>query len=589
MSERHEIQTRRSRTLDQSPHGTVTRRRNRHSADASAPDLRSLHEDATPTTAQTRRSPYADAAPSGAPRSPYADAAPSGPARSPYTDELSLADIASSDVRGLDIARSDSAGSDATLRRRRDRRGKGPQVDDSGEVVELDLSQSSRSQARQQRADVRRAQRLRNRVAVGVAVAAIGTVGGTVGMMTGVLPFSDHITTVSDDHNPSPTPTGESSSHSPLPEVSPTGTPTSTASPSGSPTASPTTSGSPSPSGATPGTNTARPSTSTKGRGTVALRGSAVGGWYAGGSGIGIPDGKFQDWLGQPVTVAATWADTSDEVQRTLSGLSDYRDWKGALDIAVGGTVLGSGESYSSAANGAYDDRWRAAARVLAETRRNATGPTFVRPFHEMNGDWYSNWVVTKDNSADYKKAFARMAGIFRQEMPSVYIVFSPNFGDTTGLPISYWYPGDSVVDVVGVDYYDDGNTDARVSVSAWNTESDDRDNNGNPFGPESWRQFAKQHGKPLSFPEYGLKPEGAGTDHPEWIKAFNAWMNKNANTATWRLGEDIPSAAAGKVIYSCYFNVVHEGSEGFTIYGTGANPQSAEIFPKLKWGNRAG
>jgi beta-mannanase len=204
-----------------------------------------------------------------------------------------------------------------------------------------------------------------------------------------------------------------------------------------------------------------------------------------------------------------------------------------------------------------------------------------------MNGDWYENWTVTRQNSADFKKAFTRYVKILRETMPTVYISWSPNSGDHTGLPVDLWYPGDEVVDCVAPDYYDDGTSDARVDVAAWNEEADDRDDLGNPSGPEAWRQFAAEHGKPICFPEWGLKPEGDGVDHPQWIKAVNGWMNEHANTATWTLGEDIPKEAAGKVLYSAYFNVVHGGDPKFTIHGAGANPKSAAIFPRLRWGNR--
>lgn len=328
-------------------------------------------------------------------------------------------------------------------------------------------------------------------------------------------------------------------------------------------------------------------STATTRKGVV-LDGRMMGGLYNGASGLGVTDGSFQSWLGQPVTLAATWADTDDEVQRTLSPLQDeYRDWQGGLDIAVGGTILGSGENYAEAANGAYDDRWRAAAKVLAETRKGKKGPTFARPFHEMNCDWYENWTVTRDNSADYKKAFARYVGILRAALPEVYIAFSPNYGTCNGLPISLWYPGDDVVDVIAPDYYNDYQDQANGSVSGWNDESDTYDNLGNPTGPEAWRRWAAQHGKPMAFPEVGLKPASqGGGDRPEWIRGLNAWLNKHANTATWQIGENIPKDAAGTVLYFAYFNVCHDGDCQFTIHGQGANPQSERVYADLKWGN---
>ncbi|MDQ1288438.1 MAG: hypothetical protein QG622_2003 [Actinomycetota bacterium] len=320
------------------------------------------------------------------------------------------------------------------------------------------------------------------------------------------------------------------------------------------------------------------------------IEASTVGGWYAGASGLGVRDGDFEKWLGQPVTISGTWSDTDDASQRELHTLvKEFKDWKGALDIAVGGTVLDTEENYAAAANGEYDERWREAAKVIAKARENAEGPTFIRPFHEMNGNWYKSWMVTEENSDDFKKAFSRYAGILREAMPKAYISWSPNYSDHTKINVKYWYPGDDAVDCVAPDYYDDESTPARVDIDAWNSEADDRDKYDNPKGPESWRQFAEEHGKPLCFPEWGLKPEGKGVDHPEWIKAVNAWMNTHANTATWKLGDRIPQGASGKVLYSVYFNVLHQDKAGFTIHGADANPKSEAVFPKLMWGNRKG
>jgi hypothetical protein len=359
------------------------------------------------------------------------------------------------------------------------------------------------------------------------------------------------------------------------------------ASPSPSPSVTTSPSPTPSPSGSASTSPAPSLRTPSPPAGQATLAGATVGGWYAGASGVGVSSGEFASWLGQPVTVASTWSDQSDDTQRTLPSLDDYATWPGVLDIAIGGTVLGTGENYAAAASGAYDARWRSAAATLAAKRAAAKHPTFARPFHEMNGDWYDNWMVTRANSADYKKAWARYVGILRAAMPTVYIAWSPNYTDHTRLPVDHWYPGDALVDCVAPDYYDDGSGPERLSVDGWNVQATALDSLGNPAGPEAWRRFALRHGKPLCFPEWGLKPEGAGVDHPEWIRAVNAWMNAHANTAAWQLGRPIPRAAAGTVLYSSYFNVVHQGDSRFTIYGTGANPQAAKLYPTMRWGNR--
>lgn len=324
-----------------------------------------------------------------------------------------------------------------------------------------------------------------------------------------------------------------------------------------------------------PATTTTRTSTGT--RPGVVLDGRRMGGWYAGAGGSGVADGSFASWLGQPLGIVSTWADTGDEEQRTVSGLTaTYANWKGAIDIAVGGMVIGSGESYAAAANGAYDARWRQAAGVIASVRKGASGPTFVRPFHEYNGTWMGEWSINSGNVADFKRAFTRYAQILRAAMPEVYIVWCPNSGDHSGVPVETQYPGDDVVDVVAPDYYHDGSSEDPTSTT-WR--------GGSPLGMDAWRRFAASHGKPIGMPEWGLKSEGGG-DSPEWIRAVNAWATQNANTATWQIGERIPAAAAGKVLYISYFNVVHGGQTAFTIHGYGANPASEAAYKSLRWGN---
>lgn len=298
-----------------------------------------------------------------------------------------------------------------------------------------------------------------------------------------------------------------------------------------------------------------------------------VGGWYAGSSGPAVTTAD---------TILGVWADTSDAVQRSLPALEEVSAWGGAIDLAVGGTVLGSDETYAQAAAGDLDDRWKAAAKALAGARAAAMSPTFVRPWHEMNGDWYDEWIVTVENVEDYKKAFARFAGILRAAMPQVVIVWSPNDGTHTDLPVTSMYPGDEVVDVIAPDSYD-------WTPGSWTVEQVtayiNRGTASQPSGLESWRLFAEQHGKPVAVPEWGLcRRSDCGGDHPAYITAMHAWLSGNANTATWALGQPIPAAAAGKVLYSVYFNTIHQGEDGFTL---AANPAAAATFRALSWGGR--
>ena len=105
------------------------------------------------------------------------------------------------------------------------------------------------------------------------------------------------------------------------------------------------------------------------------------------------------------------------------------------------------------------------------------------------------------------------------------------------------------------------------------------------PVGIETWRRFAELHGKPIALPEWGLCSAGGGCggDHPEYITAMHTWLEGNANNTAWAAGQPIPPGAAGRVLYSIYFDLAMGSNNGFTL---DANPRAAAVFHGLAWGN---
>jgi acetyl esterase/lipase len=306
---------------------------------------------------------------------------------------------------------------------------------------------------------------------------------------------------------------------------------------------------------------------------------SGFHGWSSGASGDGVAMGSFESWRGSPVTMAGTWNDSDAASQTDLPTLaSEFKNWNGDLDVAVGGTVLGSGESYAEAAKGAYLDRWTAMAKNLQSLRGDKAGTTFARPFHEFNGDWYANWRVTPGNVADYQKAFRLMAQTIRANCPRCKVVWSPNNGTSSGSasPLDA-YPGDAYVDVIGVDSYNANGATVVTSPQTWQ-EYADATNGPNPVGPEAWRKFAESRGKPISFPEWGLNSGGGGGDDPAYIQGMHDWMAEHAA----KPGE---TNLGGKVVYDVYFNIAMGGNDGFLIKD-GPNPQAARAYTTLAWGN---
>lgn len=171
-----------------------------------------------------------------------------------------------------------------------------------------------------------------------------------------------------------------------------------------------------------------------------------MGGWYAGSSGPAVTTAD---------TILGVWADTSDAVQRSLPALEEVSAWGGAIDLAVGGTVLGSDETYAQAAAGDFDDRWKAAAKALAGARAAAMSPTFARPWHEMNGDWYDEWIVTVENVEGLQEGLRAVRRSTAGGDAAGGHRLVPNDGTHTDLPVTSMYPGDEVVDVIAPDSYD--------------------------------------------------------------------------------------------------------------------------------------
>jgi hypothetical protein len=86
--------------------------------------------------------------------------------------------------------------------------------------------------------------------------------------------------------------------------------------------------------------------------------------------------------------------------------------------------------------------------REVARAAREAGIPIFLRFGGEMNG----NWVPWHGDPALYKEKFRLVARIFREEAPNVVMLWAP--GDFPPYTMSEYYPGDAVVDWVGISAY---------------------------------------------------------------------------------------------------------------------------------------
>ena len=120
-------------------------------------------------------------------------------------------------------------------------------------------------------------------------------------------------------------------------------------------------------------------------------------------------------------------------------------------------------------------------------------------------------------------------------------------------IPLARIYPGNDVVDIVGVDAYDQG---VLGRHDRWTTIY------RRPLGIADVLQFARRHRKPLSIPEWGLSPANVGLgggDDPSYIKGIASIVahNRVAYQAYFYKGpfaSQLDSSRASLTEYRRYF-----------------------------------
>jgi hypothetical protein len=159
-------------------------------------------------------------------------------------------------------------------------------------------------------------------------------------------------------------------------------------------------------------------------------------------------------------------------------------------------------------ANGAFDDYIRSWARGLREL--NST--IYLRPMHEMNGNWYPWGGSVNGNSPEaFKAAWKRMVNIFRREgAGNVKWVFTPINEDW---PMNWrnrlerFYPGREYVDVLAMDGYNWGAT--KPNFGGWRSFR-------KTFSA-AYRRLSKLGSQPIWIAEVGSATEGG--DKAAWVR----------------------------------------------------------------------
>lgn len=227
-------------------------------------------------------------------------------------------------------------------------------------------------------------------------------------------------------------------------------------------------------------------------------------------------------------------------VPGTWNKLNPGRNVVWSIPLTVKGTPL------AEVANGLHDAEFEAAARAISGAQPRA----IIRLGWEMNiAD--SAWFA-KGQEADYIAAFRRVVGLFRRYSDDFRFDWCPGWGPQD-LAADLAYPGDDVVDYIGLDVYDfklEGTPQERWDAFYLKA----------PFGLQWHRDFAAQHGKRMSYPEWGV---GHAGDNPFFVQQMHDWFLENEKN----------------IAYAAYFNV-----DGLwpTQIDTNRFPESQKLFRKL-------
>jgi hypothetical protein len=164
----------------------------------------------------------------------------------------------------------------------------------------------------------------------------------------------------------------------------------------------------------------------------------------------------------------------------------------------------------------------------------------------EMNGTTYTSRC--RPDPTAWKAYWRRIVTVMRS-VPGQRFRF--DFAPTRGLDAVPWtrcYPGDDVVDIIGMDSYD----------MPAGTGFDDMV--AEPYGLQDQVEFAARRGKPVSYPEWGLFRNG---DDPVYVRRMIEWIRTH-DTA--------------------YQTVTDYCPHGF--WGCPDNPRSAAVFRELMSGS---
>ena len=261
--------------------------------------------------------------------------------------------------------------------------------------------------------------------------------------------------------------------------------------------------------------------------GQVPLVGKSKLPWNSIVFGAGTNPGAFESWRKRPVDGVLyfpgrqTWSDMGALPSRRAGDLMVYSI--PPFPEAIGG-------SNAKVAAGNYDGEIRSLAAKMKSAGWN-TDRTVIRLGWENNGNWYQ-WGQDRGGSAAFKAAFRRFVTQTRAAgLTNVKWDWNVNKGSqsyNSGVSWTTGYPGDDVVDVIGIDPYD------MWSPSFTDAQWQGNITSKNP-GLQDVANFARTHKKQMAVDEWGVVHASfGGGDNPFYVAKMFGFLKANADVIAW-------------------------------------------------------
>ena len=211
----------------------------------------------------------------------------------------------------------------------------------------------------------------------------------------------------------------------------------------------------------------------------------------------------------------------------------NWANWKNAVPgrkLIITQALIPSGLAPDWRERGAAGE-FEAHARALAANYVAAgLGDSIIRLSHEANGSWTLDGLGNDPAKYGLWKTFWARTVRAMRSVPGANFRFDWTINAPyRAIPFDDYYPGDDVVDIIGADVYDfwAGPGPAPSSpIARWRAQYDQ------PGGLGALIEYSKQHGKPLSIPEWGISAvgsKGGAGDNPYFVDAIAEVVRTNA------------------------------------------------------------